>query len=116
MSMSQIGNSELISQVNNRLILQAVRMTQPTYRAAVARKTGLKPATVTVIVNHLLNQKLLIEVPAEAGADRTGRPPLMLAVNGNINRILAIDLEPDRIRVALTNILIENRVYAEKAI
>jgi predicted NBD/HSP70 family sugar kinase len=116
MSASQIGNSELISQVNNRLILQAVRMMQPTYRAAVARKTGLKPATVTVIVNDLLSQHLLIEEPGEATADRWGRPPLMLAVNGDVKRILAIDLEPDRIRVALTNILVENLVYKEKPI
>ncbi len=116
MSASQIGNSELISQVNNRLVLQAVRVMQPTYRAAVARKTGLKPATITVIVNELLAQKLLIEAPDEVNNDRWGRPPLMLAVNGNVKRILAIDLEPDRIRVALTNILVEDLIYTEKFI
>ena len=40
----------------------------------------------------------------------------MLAVNGNVKRILAIDLEPDRIRVALTNILVEDLIYTEKFI
>src|SRR2546423_9465222 len=116
MSDSQIGNSELISQVNSRLILQAVRIMQPTYRAAMARKTGLKPATVTVIVNDLLNRHMLIEVPGPATSDRWGRPPLMLRVNGDVKHILAIDLEPDCIRVALTNILVENLVYRETRI
>ncbi|MCC6422564.1 MAG: XylR family transcriptional regulator, partial [Phycisphaerales bacterium] len=64
MDKAQIGNSDLISTVNSRLILQAVRMMQPTYRAAVARQTGLKPATVTGIVNDLLSQQILSEVPA----------------------------------------------------
>ena len=50
----QIGNSQLISAVNSRLVLQAIRALQPTYRAEVARHTRLTPATVTGIVNGLL--------------------------------------------------------------
>lgn len=119
----RIGNSELISAVNSRLILEAVRVHQPTFRAAVARHTGLKPATVTVIVNDLIKHHMLEEVEAAAteasainGTSRWGRPPLMLQVNGNVKRILAVDFEPDRIRVALTNILIEGVIYREQAI
>ena len=42
---------------------------QPTFRAAVARRTGLKPATVTVIVNELLDQRMLREFdPASEGS------------------------------------------------
>ncbi len=115
MSNSQIGNSELISTVNSRLVLQAVRIMQPTYRAAVARQTGLKPATVTSIVNDLIGTQMLREtaIPSKDSA-RWGRPPLMLEVNGDVKRILAIDLEPDRIRVALTNLLVETLVYRER--
>ena len=64
MNESQIGNSELISTVNSRLVLQAVRALQPTFRAEVARKTRLKPATVTGIVTELLDQQLLREAAA----------------------------------------------------
>lgn len=117
MAESQIGNSELISTVNNRLVLQAIRVMQPTFRAEVARRTGLKPATVTVIVNELLAQQMLSEVPAPVDpGTRWGRPPLMLQVNANAKRILAIDLEPDRIRVALTDLLINVLSYQEQAI
>jgi predicted NBD/HSP70 family sugar kinase len=117
MSNSQIGNSELISTVNSRLVLQAVRIMQPTYRAAVARQTGLKPATVTSIVNDLIDTRLLRETEvASKNSTRWGRPPLMLEVNSDVKRILAIDLEPDRIRVALTNLLAEPLVYREHTI
>jgi predicted NBD/HSP70 family sugar kinase len=121
MDKAQIGNSDLISTVNSRLILQAVRMMQPTYRAAVARQTGLKPATVTGIVNDLLSQQILSEVPGvdngggESGT-RWGRPPLMLQVNADAKRIVAIDLEPDRVRVALTDLLVNVLNYQEQPI
>lgn len=122
MDKAQIGNSDLISTVNSRLILQAVRVMQPTYRAAVARQTGLKPATVTGIVNDLLSQQILSEVPATEGGNgqetgaRWGRPPLMLQVNADAKRIVAIDLEPDRIRVALTDLLVNVLNYQEQPI
>src|ERR1700722_6504126 len=99
MNLSHIGNSKLISAVNCRLVLQAVRVMQPTYRAAVARKTGLKPATMTSIVNELIELKMLREIENPTVPARWGRPPLMLELNRDVKRVLAIDLEPDCIRV-----------------
>lgn len=117
MSKSRIGNTQLISTLNNRLILQAVRVMQPTFRAEVARKTGLKPATVTSIVNDLIEQQLLREVPGQIdNSARFGRPPLMLELNSDARRVLAIDLEPDRIRVAITDLLATVVHYAEQSI
>jgi len=117
MSKSRIGNTQLISTLNNRLILHAVRVMQPTFRAEVARKTGLKPATVTSIVNDLIEQQLLREVPGQLDhSARFGRPPLMLELNSEARRILAIDLEPDRIRVAITDLLARVLHYAEQTI
>jgi predicted NBD/HSP70 family sugar kinase len=117
MAKSRIGNTQLISTLNNRLILHAVRVMQPTFRAEVARKTGLKPATVTSIVNDLIEQQLLREVPGEVDhSARFGRPPLMLELNSDSRHILAIDLEPDRIRVAITDLIGRILHYQEQGI
>ena len=117
MKVGKIGNSELISTVNNRLVLQAVRVTQPTFRAAVARMTGLKPATITMIVNGMIDEGILCETAGpQAPSARYGRPPLMLEVNADYRRVLAIDLEPDRIRVALTDLLANIITYREKKV
>ena len=67
-----IGNSELITQVNRTLVLQAVRALEPTYRAEVSRRTHLKPATVTGIVSDLIDEQLLSEVP---GQTQSPTPP-----------------------------------------
>lgn len=117
MSQSKIGNTDLISAVNSRLVLNAVRLLQPTFRAEVSRKTGLKPATVTSIVSTLIDQELLHEVPGVVDqAARFGRPPLMLEINSDARRVLAIDLEPDKIRVALTDMLAHPIVFNQQAI
>ncbi len=117
MPQSKIGNTDLISSVNRRLVLNAVRLMQPTFRAEVSRKTSLKPATVTSIVSSLIEEELLHEVPAVGDqAARFGRPPLMLEINARVFRVLAIDLEPDKIRVALTDMLARPLAFEQEAI
>jgi len=118
MEVSRIGNSELITQVNRRLVLQAVRSMQPTFRAEVSRSTKLNPATVTGIVNDLLDQRLLEEVSGETKSPGPtgGRPPLLLQLNDDARRILAIDLEPTILRVALVGLNLNISEYREKVI
>lgn len=101
----QVGNTDLISKLNIRLVLEAIRTMQPTFRADIARRTGLKPATISMIVSDLLGQELVREIPTtDAANQRFGRPPLMLEINSGARRILAIDFEPDHIRVAITDL------------
>ncbi len=118
MEPSAIGNSELITQVNRRLVLQAVRTLQPTYRAEVSRRTNLNPATVTGIVNDLLQMRLLKEVSGETKAPGPsgGRPPMLLELNSAARRILAIDLEPNILRVALVGLNLNIVDYREKVV
>lgn len=112
------GNSELIVQVNRRLVLQAIRSLQPTYRAEVSRWTELNPATVTGIVSDLLKVRLLREVTGDfiAPGPAGGRPPMMLRLNNDARRILAIDLEPELLRVAVVGLGIDIIEYREEAL
>lgn len=113
-----IGNSELIAQVNRTLVLQAIRRLQPTFRAEVSRWTNLNPATVTAIVAELLTTKVLKEIPGEPkpSSPTGGRPPLMLKLNNSARRVLAIDLEPDVLRVAVLGLNLEIEEYREQLI
>src|SRR5690606_29612840 len=45
-----------------------------------------------------------------------GRPPAMLTINRDVGRILAIDIEPDCLRVVLTDPLVEPVIYREHLI
>jgi N-acetylglucosamine repressor len=119
MAKTNIGNSALITRVNRGLILQAVRTLQPTYRAEVSRRTNLNPATVTGIVSDLIDLGLLQEVSGQQLQPLStlgGRPPMMLQINANARKILAIDLEPDWIRVGLVDLNMSLLEYSEQAI
>lgn len=118
MSKSNIGNSALITRVNRGLVLQAVRTLQPTYRAEVSRRTNLNPATVTGIVSDLLELGLIRETEGDPQPLGTlgGRPPMMLEINAGARKILAIDLEPDCIRVGLADLNMELLDYGEQMI
>lgn len=118
MGKSNIGNSALITRVNRGLVLQAVRTLQPTYRAEVSRRTNLNPATVTGIVADLLELGLLRETEGDLQPLGTlgGRPPMMLEINAEARRVLAIDLEPDCIRVGLVDLNMELLDYSEQMI
>lgn len=118
MGKSNIGNSALITRVNRGLVLQAVRTLQPTYRAEVSRRTNLNPATVTGIVADLLDLGLLRETEGDPQPLGTlgGRPPMMLEINASARKVLAIDLEPDCIRVGLADLNMELLDYGEQMI
>lgn len=112
-----IVDHEMMAIANARLVLQTVRRSQPTYRAAVAKKTQLKRPTVTKIVNGLIDKGYLQEITCVSDENtRIGRPPKLLQVNANWGHILAIDLEPDHIRVGLTNLLLGMLSYRERLI
>jgi len=118
MSKSNIGNSALITRVNRGLVLQAVRALQPTYRAEVSRRTNLNPATVTGIVADLLELGLLREIAGDTQplGVQGGRPPMMLEINSSARKMLAIDLEPDCIRVGLVDLSMRLIDYNEQMI
>ena len=118
MESPNIGNSELITQVNRCLVLQAVRRLQPTYRAEVSRWTNLNPATVTGIVTDLIKSNLLKEVAGgvPAPGPTGGRPPTMLELNKNARRFLAIDIEPELVRVAIVDLTLNLVKYEEQVV
>lgn len=114
-----VANSRFVSEVNTRLIMQSVRTRQPIGRAAIARHTGLSPATVTTLVPKLLEMGLLRELDKPVLGPvrgRGGRPPRPLCVNTAAHKILALDLEPDCIRAALTDLVAEPLVSREQLI
>lgn len=66
----QTGSKELIRDINFHLILEAIINEGPISRAALAKHLGLTKATVSSIVQELLDSGLVREVgsaPAEKG-------------------------------------------------
>ena len=72
------GSKELIRDINTRLVLETIIESESISRAAISKKLGLTKATISIIVQELINKKLVIEV----GSDDTklGRKPILLSL------------------------------------
>lgn len=72
------GSRELIREMNRRLVLETVINDGPLSRAAISKKLGLTKATISAIVQDLLDEQYIEEI----GSDQTqyGRKPIPVTV------------------------------------
>lgn len=90
--MNKANNSNQM-RMNNRLhILRLIRQA-PISRAELARKTGLTRAAVTIIVDALIAENLIIE--GEAVKSVSGRHPTLLQLNNNAAYSVGVDITRD---------------------
>lgn len=100
------GSKELIRDINTQLVLESVRKLGPISRAAISKELGLTKATISAIVQILLDRHLLQEI----GSDDTkkGRKPILLQFNKTCGYIISIDLSSDYITLMNANLAGEN--------
>ena len=99
------GSRELIREMNRRLVLETVINDGPLSRAAISKKLGLTKATISAIVQDLLEEQYIEEI----GSDQTqyGRKPILLQFCRQNGYIIALDLGVERtvlIQITYTHI------------
>lgn len=84
------GSKELIRDINTKLVLESIINHSTISRAAIAKHLGLTKATVSTIVQELINRKLVVEI----GSDDTslGRKPILLSLNKKVGYVICIDI------------------------
>ena len=97
------GSKELIRNINCKNVLEEIIHSDPISRAYLAKKLGLTKATISSIVQELLNQKLVLEI----GSDETkfGRKPILLSFNKKAGYAISIDLGDTIISASLTDLM-----------
>lgn|GEM_PF-59512 len=87
------GSKELIRDINTHLVLETIINHATISRASTAKHLGLTKATVSAIVQDLINRKLVVEI----GSDDTnlGRKPILLSLNKKAGYVVSIDLGVD---------------------
>ena len=100
------GSKELIREMNRKLVLETIINEGPLSRAAIAKMLGLTKATVSSIVQDLLDT-LYVE---EIGSDQTthGRKPILLQFCRQNGHILALDLGIDTVTLMTCDLLGKN--------
>ena len=91
-----------LRQVHRRMILDAIRRTGPLSRKDLAERLDIRPNTVTVHVNTLLEKKLLAEVAVVSTP--TGRRPVLLDISADRACVAAAALRDDSVDLMVTDL------------
>ena len=97
----QVATSEVVRDINKRVVLNLIRTKQPISRADLARASGLQRSTVSLIVEELIEDNWVIEGPT--GRLPRGRRPTFLRLNDD-RVIIGVDVRPIQITVALADV------------
>ncbi|MEP6945925.1 MAG: ROK family transcriptional regulator [Acidobacteriota bacterium] len=79
-----------VRDINQTVFLHLIRERQPISRADIVKFTGLRPGTVSAIVNRLIKNNLVYE--GTEGPSSGGRRPKNLYINAESFYVLAVDI------------------------
>jgi predicted NBD/HSP70 family sugar kinase len=79
-----------VRDINQTILLHLIRERQPISRVEIARITGLRPGTISSIVNRLIRRGVIFE--GAEGPSSGGRKPTYLNINAENAYILGIDI------------------------
>ena len=97
----QTASSEVVRDINRRIILNLIRTRQPISRADLARLSGLQRSTVSLIVEELIAENWVVEGPT-ARLPR-GRHPTNLRLNED-RVIIGVVVRPLQTTVVLSDV------------
>ena len=96
----QGASSEVVRDINRRIVLNLIRTRQPISRADLARASGLQRSTISLIVEQLIEENWVVEGPT--GRLPRGRRPTFLRLNDD-RVIIGVDIRPIQTTVALAD-------------
>jgi len=96
----QGASSEVVRDINRRIVLNLIRTRHPISRADLARVSGLQRSTISLIVEQLIEENWVLEGPT--GRLPRGRRPTFLRLNDQ-RAIIGIDIRPSQTTVALAD-------------
>ena len=97
---SQTASSEVVRDINRRIVLNLVRTKHPISRADLARLSGLQRSTISLIIEQLIEENWVLEGPT--GRLPRGRRPTFLRLNDE-RVIIGVDIRPTQTTVALAD-------------
>lgn len=96
----QSASTEVVRDINRRIVLNLIRTRHPISRADVARVSGLQRSTVSSIVEQLIEERWVLY--GATGRLPRGRRPTFLRLNDE-RVIIGVDIRPTQTTVAVAD-------------
>ncbi|SDI13556.1 ROK family transcriptional regulator [Alteribacillus bidgolensis] len=97
------GDASYIKQLNRRILIEEIIKNISLSRSDLSRNTGLNKATISVQVNELINENIVIEKTEGESVSR-GRKPILLEINGGAGYSVGIDIDEHSILLAFCDL------------
>ncbi|MBM4761194.1 ROK family protein [Bacillus sp. B15-48] len=110
MTRQKTWNNQVVKQKNKETVLTAITTHAPISRADIAQRVGLNKATVSSLVNELIEEELIYE--SGPGESSGGRRPVMLLFNHQAGYSIGIDIGVNYVLGVLTDL--KGHVVGEK--
>ncbi len=102
MRRSLTGNNSFLKELNQKTILDLIRVNKAISKADLSQFTGLSPTAVGVIVNKLLEKGYIHETGT--GESKGGRKPVMLELKPGSFYTVGIDIDVGSMSIVLIDI------------
>ena len=106
-----LSDSKILKNKNALKLLELIKNNSEISRADLAKKTELSPASITKIVQKLINEEIVVELGL--GDSTGGRPPKILKLNSKAGNFISIYLASDYIELVLYDLGVK-RIYEDK--
>ena len=90
-------------EINRSILLNLIRAHQPISRADLARLMGVRRGAVSLLVNALLKEGLVVE--GATGETMRGRKPTFLYIDSRRRAVVAVDVRASKTFIQLTDLL-----------
>lgn len=102
-SSKSLNNREVMKYENQQSILNLISKGNAN-RSQIANATNLTQAAVSIIVNELINNNIVVETIKSKDESSVGRKPIVLDINPDWGYTLGISIDRDGIDIGLVNI------------
>ncbi|MCD6482172.1 MAG: ROK family protein, partial [Candidatus Izimaplasma sp.] len=96
------ANSKSVKLINTNLVIEKLLELKETSRIELARITTLNKATISSIIQILIDKKIVVELNKKIKT--SGRSANAISLNKNAGRILSLDLQTNLIYGVITNL------------
>lgn len=96
------GDVTYIKRLNRKIILEEIAKNKSLSRSDLSRITGLTKATITVQIQDLISEHILIE--KQSCRSNYGRKPILLELSGDAGFSIGIDIDDKIINILFSNL------------
>lgn len=95
-------DASTMRRMNRSMVLRLIRDLRTTSRIDISQMTGLNKATVSHIVDELIEEQFVLEIGY--GSSSGGRKPMLIRFNSNAAYAVGVDVQPSKITTVVCNI------------